>query len=536
MYDTEVFGAPLTQGYDKDVFQETKPTVAQPETKPPKQEDSVLRQLGLTARAGIKGIAALPAMAADAVTGVSNSLLGTKFKQQMPELDALLSRMGLPQAGSSTERIIQDMTSAMAGAGGTAKAAENAANPLADLFAKNLPTQILSAGTSAGAAGATRESGGGIPAQIAAGIVGGMVPTAAQTVAKPFAKYGGELLDLIRQSGPENIVNRYTSKIVGEKNLPELIDQAFNARELVPGAKPTLAEVVSGTPSGSPLVAQQRITSQTPGGASAQFGQRKSEQEAAIQAAISERGAVTAPMREQALAGANKAGPLKPFGVQTEPIITRIDELASVPGDRASEVVKKTLNSIRDKISENANQFGIVDARDLYTIRKEIGNVIQMHSKENSSWDKKMTSGLERNIQKSIDDAIETAGGIGWKNYLQEFSKRSGAIEAEQARQQAAYAPAQKTNLQGGINITNEQQAHLPNLLSRPAMLANYAMRMMGAGVEKKVDAVNALRELNPEEFAKAFSKLSPEEKFSIFARDSGLAGTLGTMQLLGSK
>lgn len=99
------------------------------------------------------------------------------------------------------------------------------------------------------------------------------------------------------------------------------------------------------------------------------------------------------------------------------------------PGLRASDVVQKVLGNVRDKIKSLTNEHGVIDARDLYTIRKEIGNTIQTYSKETGNWDKRLTSSLEGKVQKYIDDAIEGAGGVGWKDYLSSYAKQAKKIE-----------------------------------------------------------------------------------------------------------
>lgn len=141
----------------------------------------VPRQVGLTARAGIKGLLALPGVAVDAVTGPINAAFGTRIPTSVSSLDNALSRLGLPEPANATERVVQDSASLMAGAGSMAKGAEVISkgvtglgkNVLAQMAARPA-VQIAGAGTSGAAGGSVREAGGGPGAQFLAALGGGV--------------------------------------------------------------------------------------------------------------------------------------------------------------------------------------------------------------------------------------------------------------------------------------------------------------------------------------------------------------------------
>lgn len=337
-------------------------------------------------------------------------------------------------------------------------------------------------------------------------ILGGGI-TAGTEAAR--AGYGAvrDIADLFLPGGAGRIATRYNKSIVGEQDLPDVVDKLRNAQELVPGSKPTAAEAVASSPAGSPIISQQKITASTPGGPSARFGERKLEQQAALEAEKEARNLATKPLREAALEQANANG-----GVRRDVLLTRIDELASAPGNRASTVVQKALKDVTEKIESlpglNPNTSG-VNAADIYMIRKELGNTIQTFAKESSNWDKRFTASLERDIQKAIDKSITEAGGIGWENYLSEFAKRSQGIEADKARRLLAMRPPQRTELGGGVNVAEETRTHFPNMLSRPVMLANALLKVLagrGQGIEPKIDAIMAEQFLNPSKLAESLS------------------------------
>ena len=114
-------------------------------------------------------------------------------------------------------------------------------------------------------------------------------------------------------------------------------------------------------------------------------------------------------------------------------ITDSLSAVLSKPGNNASDVVQKTVGEVREKLASLADKSGNLKAADLYTVRKELGDVISKYAKENQNWDKRFTAGLTKDIQSGIDEAITKAGGGDlWKQYLtkyQELSKPVNKIE-----------------------------------------------------------------------------------------------------------
>jgi hypothetical protein len=125
------------------------------------------------------------------------------------------------------------------------------------------------------------------------------------------------------------------------------------------------------------------------------------------------------------------------FPLRVNNIVDNIDKIRVAPGQRSSEVVQRTFDSLRQKLTDPAyvKPNGIIDSRELYTIRKEIGNDIKKFAQEAQNWDAKLTAGLEKNIKTYIDNSIESAGGVRWKEYLDNFSKYSTKINQMQIGQ-----------------------------------------------------------------------------------------------------
>ena len=127
------------------------------------------------------------------------------------------------------------------------------------------------------------------------------------------------------------------------------------------------------------------------------------------------------------------------YPLRTSPIIEKIDSVLTTPGIRASDLAQQTLSAVRDKLAGLSDTRGVIDSRDLYTVRKEIGNTIKTLSRETGNFDDKLVARLDTNLKSYIDNAIESAGGTDWKKYLQTYeqaSKKINQMEIGQALEQ----------------------------------------------------------------------------------------------------
>jgi hypothetical protein len=115
------------------------------------------------------------------------------------------------------------------------------------------------------------------------------------------------------------------------------------------------------------------------------------------------------------------------YALKINPLVQKIDNLLATPGER-SEVAIKSLNSLRDKLTARSNQNGVIDSRDLYTVRKEIADDIKKFSEETKAPTTRRLASLETNLKKAIDTEIEKAGGVQWKDYLKNYEQYSEKI------------------------------------------------------------------------------------------------------------
>lgn len=212
---------------------------------------------------------------------------------------------------------------------------------------------------------------------------------------------------------------------------------------------------------------------------------------------------------------ANGAGPLK-----VEDTLKRIAELSNQPGRRVSDVVQKTMGDVQEKIASLPNNKGYVDPEDLYWIRKEIGNTITKYSKETQNWDKRLTSGIERDIQRAIDSSIEQSiGNSGkWNAYLKTYSEGMRRVENVQERLAEAKGIASKVRSGSRDELMRGEVPMLPTLLSRPMMLANYGLKMFSKSATDPVTLNLAEKMRDPAEYAKLLTMVE-QDPFKVRAQ-----------------
>ena len=392
--------------------------------------------------------------------------------------------------------------------------------------------------------------------------------------------------DIARMATPRGVQKLFLEGVrenVGKQNVQKVAEALKKAKPIVPGTQPTAAEAVAGMPEGSPIIAHQKVVSRISGGPSAEFGKRAQVQtaaraasirsiaknKAALRAAEKARDTATEPMRTSALSGANQGG-----GVNSPGLLRRLAEIEEKPGLRASDVVSKTVGDIRKKIASLTDERLKINADDLYTIRKEIGTVIRKYADESKNFDQRLAAGIQKDIQRYIDDAIEKSGGAGWKAYLQEYVKLSKPIEqmkvgtglsekltdisgkytpkpfldalrssekmiekslgvsgkslndvltpaqmkvvntlaADAKRSLEASVPLQPTNLGSyGVDI-----ARLPRILKREIVIANHILNKLNAGLEQRLGKVSSDFYLNPKTMGEELLKIPPDSRKKV--------------------
>ena len=128
--------------------------------------------------------------------------------------------------------------------------------------------------------------------------------------------------------------------------------------------------------------------------------------------------------------------PLKP-----DSIIASIKSKLTDPSIALNANLAPALKRVTDMLGDWTNKFGVITPEALYAIRKNgIAGVIQdLHPTATPDQRRAFAQAVMTEVRPLIDDAIETAGGAGWKAYLKTFEQGMQGVEqkrmADVARQ-----------------------------------------------------------------------------------------------------
>jgi hypothetical protein len=137
--------------------------------------------------------------------------------------------------------------------------------------------------------------------------------------------------------------------------------------------------------------------------------------------------------------GSLEAHGLRPLDAGS--ITGAIDAKLAQPGFRASSNMTKVLQSVKDDIANLTEKGGgVIDAHDLYTLRKEGINerIMQILGQTDPKISAKVTRNVLQEVRPLIDDAIEKAGGTGWRDYLKTYSQGMQAVDQKAMAAEAA--------------------------------------------------------------------------------------------------
>lgn len=421
------------------------------------------------------GAATLAQFVGDPIVSSVNSLLGTKYRLPTEAMEDLLTRLGVAQPRTEAERIVQAMAAGAGGAGGMAaagravQAAAGQAAPVAREVGRMMAAQPITqvaGGAGAGAAGQiAQEAGVGPLGQIGAALAGGV---AGATAAAPIVGKGLEKLAALPGRALD-FKGKQATKIAREA-AGEQIDAIRAALRGAPAGE-TPAQATAGIQRNAfqSLLELGRETDQMSLTLKKQSddllselsrmaqGGNQTDIANSIDASRKVLNALTRPMRETSLDAANqqKANSLNyvntmlqrvflqkqvppPQGLQplsVDRIIGAIDEARMQPGARVSTTQQQVLGRLRSQLLNAAEiNGGTIDAYDLYTIRKEGVNEIidALMVGRDPKVSKKVAADVLSIVRPEIDNAIERAGGAGWKNYLETFSKGAKDLEKRQ--------------------------------------------------------------------------------------------------------
>jgi hypothetical protein len=393
------------------------------------------RQLGLTARAAATGAAGLPVMAGDALNSLINMIAG-KQVLQMPSqaLKGVLTQAGLPEPATKTERVVQDVASAMSGVGAPAAVSKVLSpNVVTRFLSENLPLQMGAAVGGAGASAAGREYADvGAGGQAGLALLGGMVaPSGMSGGGQVVGRAVKEVARPFTQGGREAIVGKVLEQLA---NAPKGLAQRLEEYQpTIGGYRPTTAQAsrdVGLIAAETPIRAMD-----TTGQFAAQASQankarmtildRMAKDKDAVDQAIAKRDEVTAPLRESAFAASTQT----PEQIQSATALVVNKQINSILN---SDVGKRaTVQNAMKFAQDSINRADTVGS--LYEVRKDLRAAAQgLLDKEGSAYS--LANKELNTVIRAVDDVIDSSAP-GYKDYLSKYAQASKGIERLEAAQ-----------------------------------------------------------------------------------------------------
>jgi hypothetical protein len=211
----------------------------------------------------------LAGVVGDPIVSSINNLFGTKYTLPTEAMEDLLTRVGVPEARTMAERIVQTTTAgAGAGAGGVAlgQAVQTAAtSPVTREVGRLLATtpglQTVTGATAAGAGQFAKEEGAGPVGQIAATVGGALVPSVpaaaramTQQVARQVAPAGAGIRERMEPTSIEQL--RAGVEPPTEPTIRESLQsiKASVGEKLSPQDSATLRKQIAQNPDSTELV------------------------------------------------------------------------------------------------------------------------------------------------------------------------------------------------------------------------------------------------------------------------------------------
>ena len=386
----------------------------------------LLRQLGLTARAGITGVASLPLLAAEPIAAM------TGMPNQAQTLQKLLTQLGLPEPRTGQERVVQDITSAGSAVAGPAAIAKRTAPAIQKFLTENIGTQAASATGGALASGAARESDASPMVQMIGSLGGSMAGGSSTALGPTAVKATKEIVRPFTQAGREAITGNVLRSLATDAE--QAIESGAKYVPAIPGYRPTTAQatrdigLISAETPIRALDASGKFGTQIAEANQARMAilNRLAKDKDAVDFAIKKRDEVSDPLREQAFAKSTVSPDTFQSAVALNVNKTIDDILASDVGARGT--VEKTMNWAKEQLVKGTTP------RRLYEVRKDLRSAAQgLMDKEGSQYSL-AKSELEQVI-KSVDDTIEAAAP-GYQDYLTKYATSSRGIERLEAAQE----------------------------------------------------------------------------------------------------
>ena len=125
----------------------------------------------------------------------------------------------------------------------------------------------------------------------------------------------------------------------------------------------------------------------------------------------------------QGAADALRSVGIKPL--EGEKLVQSVSALANKPEFAGNDVLAGAVKNVADDIAKWTSNGGVIDAHALEAIRKNSVNaaIAKLRPGADATSQRNLAAGVMSKIKPMIDDAIEGAGGDGWRDYLTAHTK-----------------------------------------------------------------------------------------------------------------
>ena len=198
----------------------------------------------------------------------------------------------------------------------------------------------------------------------------------------------------------------------------------------------------------------------------------------------------------QGAADALRSVGIKPL--ETQSLVNSIATVSRNPEFAGNDLVQGALKNVADDIAKWTSSGGIIDARALDAIRKNSVNaaVSQLRPGFDATAQRNAAAGVLTEIKPAIVNAIEGAGGAGYREYLANFTKGMQQIAEKELRGEALRL--WKTDKDAFVRLVQNESPEAVEKILGPGKyniateLADSAMDVLREQARKRIAQVSA--------------------------------------------
>lgn len=243
-------------------------------------------------------------------------------------------------------------------------------------------------------------------------------------------------------------------------------------------------------------------------------------------------------------AGAEKA--LRSVGVKPlegAPLADKIAGISKNPSYAENDLIEGAVQQVSDGIRKWTNSNGIIDAAALEAIRKNSVNaaIAKLRPGADATAQRNLAASVLAKIKPAIDDAIEAAGGAGWRDYLSAHAK--GMSDIAQKKLTGKALDLWKTNKDEFVRLVQNESPEVVEKILGPGKyniateLADNTMSVLQDQAKKRLTDIAVKEQVSAGQDALKELLLQQISKFRIPSYLSAVAATTNkALQILENK